>query len=86
LIDIYYLVKRRPGHSRQSVGPIDPIGLDHLNHSDDELLTNISIYWFTQTIGSSMRLYWESRQRPLRFAPGERVRTPVACAPSAATI
>jgi pimeloyl-ACP methyl ester carboxylesterase len=26
----------------------------------DELLTNISIYWFTQTIGSSMRLYYES--------------------------
>jgi len=46
----------------------------------DELLTNVSIYWFTQTIGSSMRLYWESRQRPLRFAPGERVRTPCAVA------
>jgi pimeloyl-ACP methyl ester carboxylesterase len=46
----------------------------------DELLTNISIYWFTQTIGSSMRLYWESRQRPLRFAPDERVRTPTAIA------
>jgi pimeloyl-ACP methyl ester carboxylesterase len=26
----------------------------------DELLTNISIYWFTQTIGSSMRVYYES--------------------------
>lgn len=26
----------------------------------DELLTNISIYWFTQTIGSSMRAYYES--------------------------
>jgi len=46
----------------------------------DELLTNISIYWFTQTIGSSMRLYWESRRRPLSFATGERVRTPVAVA------
>jgi pimeloyl-ACP methyl ester carboxylesterase len=46
----------------------------------DELLTNISIYWFTQTIGSSMRLYWESRRRPLRFAPGERVRAPSAIA------
>lgn len=46
----------------------------------DELLTNISIYWFTQTIGSSMRLYWESRQRPLRFAPGERVQVPCAIA------
>jgi len=26
----------------------------------DELLTNISIYWFTQTITSSMRMYFES--------------------------
>lgn len=28
--------------------------------SKDELLTNISIYWFTQTIGSSIRVYYES--------------------------
>ena len=26
----------------------------------DELLTNISIYWFTETIGSSVRMYFES--------------------------
>jgi len=26
----------------------------------DELLTNVSIYWFTQTIGSSMRMYYET--------------------------
>jgi len=46
----------------------------------DELLTNISIYWFTQTIGSSIRLYWENRRRPLRFAWGERVQVPCAVA------
>jgi pimeloyl-ACP methyl ester carboxylesterase len=45
----------------------------------DELLTNSSIYWFTQTISSSIRLYWENRRRPLHFAPGERVRVPCAC-------
>jgi pimeloyl-ACP methyl ester carboxylesterase len=45
-----------------------------------ELLTFISIYWFTQTIGSSMRLYWETRRHQLRFAPGERVRVPCAFA------
>jgi microsomal epoxide hydrolase len=39
----------------------------------DELLTNVSIYWFTQTIHSSCRLYFETRQRPLRFDQGERV-------------
>ena len=32
--------------------------------SMDELLTNISIYWFTETIGSSMRMYYESAHDP----------------------
>ncbi|PCJ26108.1 MAG: hypothetical protein COA96_06280 [SAR86 cluster bacterium] len=35
------------------------------NHlSKDELLTNISIYWFTETITSSTRIYYESRNTP----------------------
>jgi len=34
--------------------------------SKDELLTNITIYWVTQTMPSSVRIYYES-QRPLRF-------------------
>jgi pimeloyl-ACP methyl ester carboxylesterase len=46
----------------------------------NDLLTNISIYWFTQSMPSAMRLYWENRRRPLRFAPGERVRVPCAVA------
>lgn len=46
----------------------------------DELLVNLSIYWFTRTAGSSLRLYWEVRRRPLRFAPGERIRVPCAVA------
>lgn len=29
-------------------------------YSKDELLTNIMIYWTTQTIGSSFQLYWDS--------------------------
>ncbi len=29
----------------------------------DEILTNVSIYWFTQTIGSSMRFYYEKAHR-----------------------
>jgi pimeloyl-ACP methyl ester carboxylesterase len=43
----------------------------------DELLTNISLYWFTGTIGSSMRLYRENRLRPLRFAAGQRISPPL---------
>ncbi len=30
----------------------------------DELLTNITIYWTTETIGSSCRLYYENRANP----------------------
>jgi pimeloyl-ACP methyl ester carboxylesterase len=39
----------------------------------DELLTNISIYWFTGTIGSSVRLYRESLAAPMHFDDDERV-------------
>ena len=46
----------------------------------DELLTNVMIYWVTQTIPSSMRLYYESRLRPLNLSPANRVAPPVAVA------
>lgn len=43
----------------------------------DELLTNICIYWFTQTIGSSMRVYYESAHTPSPNA-GKKVEVPTA--------
>lgn len=46
----------------------------------DAVLTNISIYWFTGTIGSSMRLYKEMRRDPLRFPAGSRIAPPFAFA------
>jgi pimeloyl-ACP methyl ester carboxylesterase len=49
--------------------------------SKDELLTTITIYWATQTIGSSIRLYYESRRHPLpAFSAGERVTVPCGVA------
>jgi pimeloyl-ACP methyl ester carboxylesterase len=42
----------------------------------DVLLANIAIYWFTQTINSASRLYKESRDNPVRLAPGQRVEVP----------
>lgn len=48
--------------------------------SDEILLTNISIYWFTNTIASSVRYYLESSRTPLRFDAGTRVIPPVAVA------
>ena len=46
----------------------------------DELLTNVCIYWLTETINSSMRLYYEGRLRPLHFNAGQRVSVPCAVA------
>jgi microsomal epoxide hydrolase len=46
----------------------------------DELLTNITIYWATQTIASSVRLYCET-VRAGRFGPGdERIEVPTGAA------
>jgi pimeloyl-ACP methyl ester carboxylesterase len=45
----------------------------------DELLTNITIYWVTQTAASSARIYYESRH-PLTAQPARKVETPTACA------
>lgn len=46
----------------------------------DELLTTVSLYWFTRSMPSAIRLYWEGRRRPLRLSAGERVEVPVAVA------
>jgi pimeloyl-ACP methyl ester carboxylesterase len=43
----------------------------------DQLLTNISIYWFTQTASSSARIYYEMRQSQISF---DMVEVPVAIA------
>ena len=48
--------------------------------SRDDLLTNISIYWFTQTITSSMRLYYESQRAPALFKEGEKIIPPLGFA------
>jgi pimeloyl-ACP methyl ester carboxylesterase len=46
----------------------------------DDLLANVTLYWVTNTIGSSMRLYLESSRTPLRFGPGERLAVPCGVA------
>lgn len=46
----------------------------------DQLLTDISIYWFGHTLDASFRIYKENRLRPLTFGPGERVATPLGVA------
>jgi pimeloyl-ACP methyl ester carboxylesterase len=44
----------------------------------DELLTNITLYWVTETIASSSRIYYESQRATPPAA--NRVTVPVACA------
>jgi epoxide hydrolase len=48
--------------------------------SMDELLTNIMIYWTTETIASSVRSYYEGAQAEPLIKPGERVGVPSAVA------
>jgi pimeloyl-ACP methyl ester carboxylesterase len=48
--------------------------------SRDELLTNVMIYWVSETITASSQLYYESRAHPLRLSRASRVTPPVAVA------
>jgi epoxide hydrolase len=51
--------------------------------SRDELITNTMIYWVTQTIGSSIRSYYEGAQAEPLIKPGDRVEVPAAVAHAA---
>ncbi len=46
----------------------------------DELLANVTLYWVTETIHSSIRLYNESRKAPLHFKKDDFVKVPVGIA------
>jgi len=48
--------------------------------SRDELLANVTLYWMTETIHSSFRLYFEGRKAPLQFGPGDFIQAPCAIA------
>jgi pimeloyl-ACP methyl ester carboxylesterase len=46
----------------------------------DQLITNVMLYWVTQTITSSVRLYWESRHSGLWEETPEFVAAPTGVA------
>jgi pimeloyl-ACP methyl ester carboxylesterase len=46
----------------------------------EELLANITLYWLTETIHSSMRIYKENSKKPLVFGTGDFVKVPVGFA------
>ena len=49
-------------------------------YTKDELLTNVTIYWVTQSINSADRLYYETHHNPWVPAKGERNQVPCAFA------
>ncbi|MEO6685028.1 MAG: epoxide hydrolase family protein [Dyadobacter sp.] len=46
----------------------------------DELLANVTLYWLTQTIHSSMRIYNENSKKPMVFGEHDYVKVPVGFA------
>ena len=46
----------------------------------DELLTNITLYWVTQTAASSARIYYEYAHATPPVPAGRRIEVPTACA------
>ena len=46
----------------------------------DHILTDVSVYWFTSTAGSSANLYYESAHDPSAWAPKERSPVPTGVA------
>jgi len=49
-------------------------------YSKDELLSNISLYWFAETIHSSIRLYNENSKAPMHFSENDFIHVPVGIA------
>lgn len=51
----------------------------HIEHAftKDELLANVTLYWITQTIHSSMRIYNENSKNPLIFGKNDFIKVPV---------
>jgi microsomal epoxide hydrolase len=48
--------------------------------SKDELLTNIMIYWVTETINSSVRMYYENVHMSPPLKPGQHIEVPAGVA------
>ena len=48
--------------------------------SKDELLANVTLYWITQSIHSSIRMYSENSKLPLEFGENDFIKVPVGFA------
>lgn len=68
----------RVGFSKKFHAWSDLRGSTVLDAFGDALLDTLTIYWATETIGSSMRLYYESARWPKSLLPTDRVRVPTS--------
>ena len=50
------------------------------SYTKDQLLTNVMIYWVTQTFHSASRIYYEERHHPWRLGKDEKVSAPTGVA------
>ncbi|NUM81820.1 alpha/beta fold hydrolase [bacterium] len=46
----------------------------------DELLSHVTLYWVTETLHSSIRLYYENSKAPMRFGKNDFIHVPVGIA------
>jgi pimeloyl-ACP methyl ester carboxylesterase len=58
----------------------DPRGAPEDHFTRDELLTNVSLYWFTETAHAAARSYYERARDPRVVRPDERIRVPTGVA------
>lgn len=58
----------------------DPNGNIEDYFSKDELLTNVTIYWATETANSSMRSYFERAHDTRKLKPDDKIRVPTGIA------
>ena len=49
-------------------------------YTKDQILTNVTLYWVTETINASMRIYYETRKDRWRLGQGRRIEVPTAVA------
>ena len=64
----------------------DPDGNIEDYFSKDELLTNVMIYWATETANSSVRSYYERAHDSRTLAPNEKIRVPTGVALTMETV
>jgi pimeloyl-ACP methyl ester carboxylesterase len=67
IIEKFYSLTDCKGHIENSI-------------AKNDLLSNITIYWATQTINSSFWLYYWMRHTPWRIMPGEKINVPTGFA------